>query len=277
MAIRRSLPRVDGLLPASLACAAVLVAGLAGGCSSGTTSTPKPPGCPDVQAVFVPGTYETHTGADPSVPIGLLKAVSDPIRHSVGADRAGTYFVPYPAVFTNLIAYQASEQAGVKATTDAIAATAGKCPGARFTLAGYSQGAAVAGDVATAIGQGAGPISADKLLGVGLIADPNRDPKTEKLIGPAVQGSGLAGPRPKDFGAVGDRVVTFCAPGDLICATPDSVRNLANLPAAMAKIGQYLDSQVHSSYATYQVESGESATAWLANWLTDKIKSAPKG
>ena len=277
MTPRGRLPRKTRGVRLGVGVAVLLMAAVAGGCSSNTTNTPKPPGCPDVQAVFVPGTGETHVGADPAVPVGLLNSVADSIRASVDANRAGFYFVRYVADLPNPIAYQASEQAGVKATTDAIATTAAKCPAARFTLAGYSQGAAVAGDVATQIGQGAGPVSADKLLGVGLIADPNRDPKTEKLIGPPVDGSGLVGPRPKNFGAVGDRVVTFCATGDLICATPDSARNLANLPAALAQIGQAINSQVHSSYGTYQVDSGKSATEWLANWLTDKIKSAPKG
>jgi hypothetical protein len=274
MAIRRSAPRAARSIPLALACAGVLVAGLAGGCSSGTTSKPKPPGCPDVQAVFVPGTGETRAGADPAVPVGLLKSAAAPIRSSFDPGRAAVYFVPYPATFTDLPNYQASEAAGVKATTDAIAATAGKCPNAHFTLSGYSQGAAVAGDVATQVGQGAGPVSADKVLGVGLVADPNRDPATEKLIGPPVQGAGLAGPRPKNFGNVGDRVVTFSATGDLICATPNVATQLA---AALAQLGTYLSSPVHSSYGTYQVDSGDSATVWLANWLTDKIKSAPKG
>ncbi|MEO9222011.1 MAG: cutinase family protein, partial [Mycobacteriaceae bacterium] len=149
MANGRVLRRQVGPVPVALACAAIVVVGLLGGCSSNTTSKPKPPGCPDVQAVFVPGTGETQVGADPAVPVGLLKAVSEPIRDSVDANRAGIYFVPYIANFPNPIAYQASEQAGVRATTEAIAATAAKCPEARFTLAGYSQGAAVAGDVAT--------------------------------------------------------------------------------------------------------------------------------
>lgn len=260
-----------------LGIAVLLAAVLLGGCSSPTTGKTKPPGCPDVQAVFVPGTNETHVGADPTVPVGLLKPVGEALRQKFSADRVALYFVPYPAQFTNVVEYQGSEQAGVKATTDAMAATAGKCPEARFTLSGYSQGAAVAGDVATQIGQSAAPVTADKLLGVGLISDPNRNPQTEKLIGPAVGGSGLAGPRPQDFGKVGDRVVTFCAPGDLICATPDSARNLVNLPQTLAQIGTYMSSQVHTSYGSYQVASGKSATDWLTGWLEDKIDSAPKG
>ncbi|MGZ4574471.1 MAG: cutinase, partial [Mycobacteriaceae bacterium] len=75
----------------------------------------------------------------------------------------------------------------------------------------------------------------------------------------------------------GDRVVTFCAPGDLICATPAEATNLANLPATLALVGQYMQSGVHFAYASYMVESGQTTTQWLANWLGDKIEKAPKG
>lgn len=244
-----------------------------------TTKPGKPAGCPDVQFLYVPGTYETNAGADPSVPVPSFKAEGPALaqRFQGQSGRLSEYFVPYLAQFNNPTPYFASEQDGVRATTAAIAATAQRCPGASFLVVGYSQGAAVAGDVATTIGQGGGVISPDKLLGVGLISDPNRNPATEKLIGAPVVGAGLAGPRPKDFGAVGDRVITFCAPGDLICATPASAANLANLPATLALIGQYLQSGVHTSYGTYQVAPGTSAMEWLTDWAGDKIAKAPKG
>jgi len=161
-----------------LGVAVLLVAVLLGGCS-GPANKSKPPGCPDVQAVFVPGTYETRIGADPAVPVGLLAPVADALRKNLGPDKVGFYFVPYLAQFGNPTPYPQSAASGVKATVDAMAATANKCPAAKFTLAGFSQGAAVAGDVATQIGQGGGPISPDKLLGVGLISDPNRNTQTE--------------------------------------------------------------------------------------------------
>lgn len=250
----------------------------------GTTSAPptttvKPTGCPDVQVVFVPGTYETKPGADPAVPVGLLTAVSGPLvkRFQGQPGRVSTYFVPYLAQFGNPTPYPDSEQDGVKQATAAIAATAKQCPAASFALVGFSQGAASAGDLATTIGQGGGVIPAEKLIGVGLVSDPNRNPSTEKLIGPAVDGAGLGGFRPKDFGAVADRVVTFCAPGDLICATPAGAANLANLPATLGLVGQYMQSGVHSAYGTYKVKAGQSATQWLANWLADKIDQVPKG
>lgn len=244
-----------------------------------TTAPSKPAGCPDVQVVFIPGTYETSPTADPAVPVGLLKGVAEPLekRFAGQPGRQSDYFVPYLAQFNNPTPYVQSEQDGVRAASGAIAATAQRCPAAAFALVGFSQGAASAGDLATAIGQGAGVIAPQRLLGVGLISDPNRNPATEKLIGPAVDGAGLAGPRPKDFGAVNGRVVTFCAPGDLICATPPGAANLANLPATLAAVGQYMQSGVHSSYGSYQVAAGQSATQWLANWLANIIEQAPKG
>lgn len=249
---------------------------------SATTTAPKPSkpaGCPDMQIIYIPGTYETNPAANPAIPVGLLKAVADPLanRFSDQPGRLSNYFVPYLAQFGNPTPYPASEQDGVRAASAAMAATAQRCPAAVFGLVGFSQGAASAGDLATAIGQGGGVIPAQKLLGVGLVSDPNRNPATEKLIGPQVGGSGLGGPRPQNFGAVGDRVVTFCAPGDLICATPDSARNLANLSATLGLISQYMQSGVHSSYAGYKVEGGETATQWLANWLGEKVEQAPKG
>lgn len=246
-----------------------------------TTPAPpaKPAGCPDVQVIYVPGTYETNPGADPAVPVGLLAGVAEQVSGHFKSQpgRVSNYFVPYLAQFNNPTPYFTSEQDGVRAASAAVAATVKRCPAASFVLVGFSQGAASAGDLATAIGQGGGVIPAAKLLGGGLVADPNRDPVTEKLIGPPVVGAGLAGPRPKGFGAVDGRVITFCAPGDLFCATPAGAANLANLAATLTLVGQYLQSGVHSSYRTYQVAPGESATQWLANWLVDKVDAVPSG
>jgi len=244
-----------------------------------TTKPSKPAGCPDVQVIFVPGTYETNPGADPTGPVGLLKGVATPLaqRFKDQPGRLADYFTPYLAQFYNPTPYPASEQDGVRVASAAIGATAQRCPAALFGLVGFSQGAASAGDLATSIGQGNGVIPPDKLIGVGLVSDPNRNPATEKLIGPPVGGAGILGPRPTNFGADGDRIITFCASGDLICATPPNAVNLANLPATLALVQQYQTSGVHSSYGSYQVERGQSATQWLADWLGDKIEKAPKG
>lgn len=226
-----------------------------------TSTVPKkPPGCPDVQVLVVPGTFETSPTADPTVPVGLLKSATAPVAQRFPADRASIYYVPYLAKFDNIFVYQASEADGVTRTTQAIAATATKCP-------------------ATQIGRGGGPITPSRLIAVGLVADPGRDPATEPLIGPPVDGAGLAqalAPRPPGLDQLRGRVVTFCATGDLICATPPAAIAPANLPSTLALVQRYQTNGVHSSYGKYQVEPGISATQWLANWLNDKIEKAPK-
>ena len=245
-----------------------------------TSTVPKkPPGCPDVQVLVVPGTFETSPTADPTVPVGLLKSATAPVAQRFPADRASIYYVPYLAKFDNIFVYQASEADGVTRTTQAIAATATKCPATQFALLGYSQGATAAGDVAAQIGRGGGPITPTRLIAVGLVADPGRDPATEPLIGPPVDGAGLAqalAPRPPGLDQLRGRVVTFCATGDLICATPPAAIAPANLQSTLALVQRYQTSGVHSSYGKYQVSPGMSATQWLANWLNDKIEKAPK-
>jgi len=62
-----------------------------------TTKPSKPAGCPDVQVIFVPGTYETNPGADPAIPVGLLKGVAAPLaqRFKDQPGRLADYFTPY--------------------------------------------------------------------------------------------------------------------------------------------------------------------------------------
>ncbi len=53
-----------------------------------STSPPaprKPADCPDVQVIYVPGTYEITPAADPTVAVGLLKAVADRWPTGLGA------------------------------------------------------------------------------------------------------------------------------------------------------------------------------------------------
>lgn len=89
------------------------------------------------------------------------------------------YTVPYVAQFSNPIAlppdgqesYNNSRAAGTEATIDVMERRYAECPLTTYVLAGFSQGAVIAGDVAARIGAGDGPVPADLVLGVGLIAD----------------------------------------------------------------------------------------------------------
>jgi pimeloyl-ACP methyl ester carboxylesterase len=190
--------------------AATIVVGVAAVGSGGAAADPSGGNCPQWTAVMVPGTGETTPTADPTRPVGMLGTIGRGLAAQHHGD-IDIRYLPYPAAPTP---YNASESTGVR---DLSTTLTGLCPTTRLVLLGYSQGAQVAGDVATAIGNGQGPVPASRVAAVGLIADPRRNPATPQL-GNTIGGEGIAGPRGQDFGALGDRVRTLCAPGDIYCS-----------------------------------------------------------
>lgn len=125
---------------------------------------------------------------------------------------------------------------GVAALTKRLKAIDDSCPTSKVVILGYSQGALVAGDVLSAIGNGHGPIPDSMVLAGGLLSDPARTPTTanldsdtasaqqqvipgsETFVGQNVPGQGAVGARPDGFGTLADRVTSFCAEGDAICS-----------------------------------------------------------
>ncbi len=89
-------------------------------------------------------------------------------------------------------------------------------------LLGHSDGAQTAGDLATRIGHGQGPVPASRVLAVVLVGDPRRDSSTPQL-GASTDGHGVEGPRSQDFGALNDRVHTVCVTSDRYCSASDPV------------------------------------------------------
>lgn len=242
------------------------------GAPAPTTTTPtQPADCPAVEVLLVPGTYETSASADPTVPVGLLAEVGDGLAARFPAGQVSEFYVPYPAQFGNPMPYEQSRAAGVTATRTEIEATGNRCPLTKFAVTGFSQGAAVAGDVATTIGNGGGPVAADRVVGVGLVADPYRQPGQVEMPGPAVDGVGIGGPRAQGFGALADRTATLCAPGDLVCDTPRDALAPQNLGATLAQLGTYLRTNVHSSYGSFDVGGGTTGTQWLVGRLGEQI------
>lgn len=175
-------------------------------------------GCPQVAAEFVPGTWETNANADPSVAVGLLGPIADELnRRFPGKIRVR--FPAYPAqAFTGGLAYGTSAAAGKQALTDDIASLAG-CANTRWLIFGYSQGGDIAGDVASQIGCNDSPIPADRVLGVGLIADPQQANTGGQVVGPKVSGQGIAGGRVQGFCKLTSRVAQQCDDSDMYCST----------------------------------------------------------
>lgn len=260
--------------------------------------------CPDVDVISVPGTWESSPTDDPlnpiQFPIALLRNVTGPLRAQFGTDRVQIYTVPYTAQFHNPLSadgqmsYNDSRSEGTRAAVKAITDMNDKCPLTSFVLIGFSQGAIIAGDIASDIGNGRGPIDEDLVLGVTLIADGRRQDAVGQDIGPNPPGQGaeitlaefpalsamgltMTGPRPGGFGALNARTNELCGPGDLICAAPQEAFSITNLPRTLEILAGGAGAPVHALYNTPEFWNldGQTATQWTLNWARDLIENAP--
>ena len=178
------------------------------------------------------------------------------------------------------MSYNDSRAEGTRHAVKAMTDMNNRCPLTSYVLVGFSQGAVIAGDIASDIGNGRGPVDADLVLGVTLIADGRRQPAVGQDIGPNPPGQGaeitlnevpmlssmgltMTGPRPGGFGMLNDRTNEICATGDLICSAPEEAFSIANLPRTMEILGGGAGQPVHAMYATTQFWNldGQPATA----------------
>ncbi|MFC3963519.1 PE-PPE domain-containing protein [Nocardia jiangsuensis] len=147
-------------------------------------------------------------------------AIGSGFAGNLDAERFVTRIVEYPADYGGIVPYADSVAAGEAALIAAIRSTPGD-----LVLAGYSQGAAVAGNVAAAIGRN--ELDVPAVLACALVADPLRPQGMS--IGPDPGGYGISGQR------FVPRVPTFwaAAPGDPITALPagNPLRTIADLSA----------------------------------------------
>ena len=260
--------------------------------------------CPDVQLVAVPGTWESSLQDDPLNPVQFPKAlllnVTRPISGQFNSSRVEVYTVPYTAQFHNplsgdqQISYNDSRAEGTRATVKAMTDMNNKCPLTSYVLVGFSQGAVIAGDIASDVGNGRGPVDDDLLLGATLIADGRRQQGVGQDIGPNPPGEGaeitlheipvlsglgltMTGARPGGFGELNGKINEICGPGDLICAAPPEAFTLANLPRTLDILAGGAGQPVHALYATTQFWNldGQPVTEWALNWAHDAIENAP--
>jgi cutinase-like protein len=103
--------------------------------------------CPDVEAVFARG-----SGEPPGVG-GIGQSFIDALRSRVGDRSMNTYPVNYPAStdFSGGIEFAATVVEGIRDAANHVQATSANCPNTRIVLGGFSQGAAVAGFVTSAV------------------------------------------------------------------------------------------------------------------------------
>lgn len=260
--------------------------------------------CPDVQLVSVPGTWESWPTDDPLNPIqfprALLLNVTGPVSQQFPVSRVQTYTVPYTAQFSRpfsgdgQMTYNDSRAEGTRAMVKAMTDMNTRCPLTSYVLVGFSQGAVIAGDIASDIGNGRGPVDDDLVIGVTLIADGRREGDVGNNIPPTPPGVGaevtlhelpvlstmgltMTGARPGGFGALNSQTNEICAEGDLICAAPKEAFSPANLPATLNTLAGGAGQPIHAMYATtdFWNSNGQSATQWTLNWAQGVLDKAP--
>ncbi|MFF5037514.1 cutinase family protein [Nocardia salmonicida] len=234
-------------------------------------------GCTPYTALIAPGTWETTAAADmyQQPANGMLNPLGSGLKSKFGNDITVLY-VPYAAsAFDQGLAYTQSKATLTSKIKEILT---GLCSSTKLVLAGYSQGADGMGDVASEIGNGKGPIGAERVLGVGLLSDPRRDPKSTLELGTQQDGHGIAGVRPEGFGSLTKVTRSICGDGDLYCSVSDSASPI------VSAIGQTLGGNTDSSSDSGQLASslvsdfsrGDLAgIASTVSTLADRTKSLP--
>lgn len=164
------------------------------------------------------------------------EGISDDFLKRLDPKRFRYRYVPYPADYGRAMSYAESVKAGERALLNAVTA----CPGA-VVIGGYSQGAAIAGNVGTQIH----PKSA-KVIACVLIADPLR------------QGlRATVNPKPEGYGIGGEREIPMVV--KQVAAWGDPI---TSLPA-----GNYL-----RTVADFSEFMGRDVNAWAVNVLSKVVK-----
>ena len=216
-------------LTSRLAAIAVVAALIGGGtlAAAPAASASEPSGtafgksCAAVTLLAIPGSNETTKSARMDVAQAMLSNVTDYItKHGDSSIR--THYLGYPA---RLVPYGDSRAQGYQAAWSTINYYARQCQNTSFILVGYSQGAHIAGDLATTIGKQGSPVAASRVRSVRLLADPARNPNFP-VVGSGGRAGGLFPPR-GDFGALNARVTEYCNSKDGVCNS--SVRSTYDL------------------------------------------------
>lgn len=186
--------------------------------------------------------------------------VTDEFAAHLDPIRFAPRFVWYPAQYGGLgfdEPYYDSRAAGRAALLDAIRATPN-----RVVIAGYSQGAAIVGDVAAEIGRGEHPDL--EVLAAAMIADPGR-PRGAGIPGrAAASGYGISGERP----IVGMPAYWAANEGDPITALPvgNPLRSLADITEYFS-LRSIADAQRWAQNMIARARLGQWQNWWSpANW-----------
>ncbi|NMO88648.1 cutinase family protein [Actinomycetospora sp. TBRC 11914] len=245
---------VSSLVIAGLVAVAVVVGAVGTGVATLSTSQALPDSCRPVTIYAVDG-----QGGSSDV----LRGVTDPLAKQFG-EKVSVVTVPAPPTGGS---FASAESDAVSSLATAVGDHVDGCPTGSLMLFGYSQGAQVAGDLASRVGTGLEPrIPATLVQAVGLFGDPARSPRT-RAVPDGTAGQGALPPRAVGFGSLDARTIEICAPGDPVC---DSPANAASPP-----LEQAVASPVHASYQQLPVASGTTAPQWAATSLGKVVAAIP--
>lgn len=144
------------------------------------------PTCAPLMLVAVPGTFEINRDRNPDEPVGMLASLAEPLR-GLGSGFSETYITYDADAGVSGISYSQSVQSGVEKTLATILDVQERCTDGRVVLAGFSQGAHIAGDVASLIGNSQTAVDPSTMAGVVLFADPKRDENSNVLVGTSAE------------------------------------------------------------------------------------------
>lgn len=202
---------------AAIVATVLLAISCAGLFSAGSARANGP--CTDVEIVGLRGSSEPYLGSEHGMG-ALLGPVADTIMTQLsGAVTFSSYGVPYPAVdaISGVLDgdYFESKEKGSEMLHEYLLERVIECPGTKFVVMGYSQGAHAAGDQ---LAHEASFIT-NKIAALVMFGDPRFNPGSSYALGTFdSRDHGLAGARSlSDFSSWGKRVFSFCHQNDVVC------------------------------------------------------------
>ncbi|HEY3751864.1 MAG TPA: cutinase family protein [Pseudonocardiaceae bacterium] len=183
----------------ALAVSTVLVGGL-GGVTAAMAPAASAATCSNIDVVVARGTFEPGT-------LGII--VGDPVFSALQTAIPGQTLSSYPVNYPANLGEPASVQAGNTDLVNHVTSQAAACPGQRFILVGYSQGANV---VDNSIG-----ISSDGALVGGAIVATIPSSLTSRIVAILQFGNPIRAQGKSITGVFQSRTDDFCADQDPVC------------------------------------------------------------
>ncbi|WP_245558284.1 cutinase family protein [Nocardia thailandica] len=277
--------------PAGLAAIVLGAAAITAAAPIGPAAAVPLDGCPALYILGVQGTGQSSPTADPLADTGVVGSLIGPVV-SAAPSLVQRAYVGYNAGFGGIVPGGGADPyvdsvAGARTALDAAATqVADACPGTLLAAVGYSQGAQAVADFARTVGAGNGPVPAERVAGVALYANPDRDVLEPVFPGrpgqtvpdpaPGTSGAAVAGVQilaapaggagiattSEGYGALTGRVADICSDGDLACSAPPTATllrlaaqvfahaDLTNPVAAVATLGATLAEALGDTWKT---------------------------